>query len=104
MIERFNDVINMEEPGLIIRPYSSDLQQLPIELQESLFDLRCDDVVEASFPKQDYNILWCNVAKGYPAVWARVRMMICVLQRRTSWRRVSQPLLDFSQRRRIGWK
>ena len=60
----------------IIRPFSCDLQQVAIELQESLIDLRCDDVVKASFPEQDYNILWCNVADHYPALWARAKMII----------------------------
>ena len=52
-------------------PYSCDLQQVPIELQESLIDLRSDDVVKSSFPEQYYNILLCNVADQYPALWAR---------------------------------
>ena len=73
MFERLDDVINMEIPEWIIRPFSCDLQQVPIELQESLIDLRCDDVVKASFSEYDYNILWCNVADHYPGIPGQAR-------------------------------
>ncbi|KAI6659545.1 SCAN domain-containing protein 3 [Oopsacas minuta] len=66
----------MEIPGWIIRPYSCDLQQIPIERKESLIDLRSDDVVKSSFPEQYYNILWCNIADQYPALCARTKVMI----------------------------
>ncbi|KAI6659539.1 SCAN domain-containing protein 3-like [Oopsacas minuta] len=66
----------MEIPGWIIRPYSCDLQQVPIELQESLIDLHSDDVVKSSFPEQYYNILWCNIADQYPALCASGKVMI----------------------------
>ena len=76
IVERFADVINLEIPEWIIRPCSCDLQKVPIELQESLIDLRSDDVMKSSFPEQYYNILWCNVADKYPALWARAQIMI----------------------------
>ena len=51
-VERFADVINLEIPEWNICPCSCHLQQVPIELQESLIDLLSDDVVKSSFPEQ----------------------------------------------------
>ena len=53
-VERFADVINLEIPEWIILPYSCDLQQVPIALQELLIDLRSVDVVKSSFSEQYY--------------------------------------------------
>jgi len=76
MNTRFADLIGLQVPDWVIKPFSAEPADIEIELQEELIDLQHDDESKAHFTNDRYDLFWCKVAGKYELLWNEARMWI----------------------------
>lgn len=74
--ERYKDLLQLDIPSWIIRPFDTDPAAVKIHLQEHIIDLRNDEEAKIYFKAESYEYFWCKFMHRYPVLWEEAMMWI----------------------------
>ena len=77
MIKRFTDLLELETPDWIIDPFSVDIDEVSLELQEELSDMHNDCVKKVRFKMMGYERFWqgMSVRNKFPNMWKVAKLL-----------------------------
>ena len=77
MLVRFHDLIQMDISDWILDPFSSQVENIDVSLQESMIDLQSDHQARARF-SQGFHNLWLSIEmpSNYPLLWVNAKLFL----------------------------
>ena len=76
MNTRFQDLIKLDIPPLLLTLFDSDITDFPLIIQDNIIEIQCNDEYKAEFKAIGYFSFWIKYGIIYPAIWKYIKLYL----------------------------